>query len=58
MVRFVILLLVIGACAYCYQNFDMIKSKTINSIQNEKTIKSFNIEKQRNEQEVENALKF
>ena len=58
MFKFIILLLVICACVWGYQNFDTIKSTTINSIQNEKTIKKFNITKEQNKQNLEDALKY
>ena len=58
MIRIIVLLLIICACVYGYQNYETIKDTTINSIKNEKTIKKFNITKEQNQQNLDNALKY
>lgn len=56
MIRAIFILILIVTALWCYQNWNQIKDDTVNLIQNEKTIKKFNINKDVNKEYYDSVV--
>ena len=56
MIRAIFVLILIVTALWCYQNWERVKEDTINVIQNEKTIKKFNINKEVNKDYYDSVI--
>ena len=56
MLKAIFIFILVCALCWCYQNWETIKVDTIDAIQNEKTIKKFNINKETNKDFYDYAI--